>query len=216
MPLTAVSSSDIWKLEDRDVNPSPYYAGPDVAKLRSGGSLCVLENFKTRQQITPYTCGPVAALMVLEHFQGSWPEDELTVAQKMGTNKISGTDPEQMAAYFREQGWQVQHNGVKAAPKEYGLWKSWVLEHLRHRVPVMVENVDWGGHWRVIIGFDDLGNDYEDDDVLILADPCDSTDHRCDGYNVTSALRFYDMWFDSRLFKSSLQTRPYVVAEPRG
>jgi hypothetical protein len=36
---------------------------------------------------------------------------------------------------------------------------------------------DWGGHWQVIIGYDTMGTEVEQDDVLIVADPYDTTDH---------------------------------------
>ena len=40
----------------------------------------------------------------------------------------------------------------------------------------------FGGHWQVIIGYDDMGTEDTKDDVLILADPYDTTDQNQDGY----------------------------------
>lgn len=77
-----------------------------------------------------------------------------------------------------------------------------------------MENVDWGGHWRVIIGFDTMGDDQDANDVLILADPYDTTDHRQDGYGIVPAQRFYYMWFDAQLFRKGEQRRQWVTAVP--
>ena len=78
----------------------------------------------------------------------------------------------------------------------------------------MVENVDWGGHWRVIIGHDTLGDREGMNDVLILADPYDTTDHAQDGYNIISASRFYYMWFDAHLFRDKEKRRQWLTAVP--
>ena len=69
---------------------------------------------------------------------------------------------------------------------------------------IIVENVEFGGHWRVIIGCDELY-----DDVLIFADPFDTSDHKQDGYTCGSLDRFYWMWFDKRE-----RNQPWLVATP--
>ena len=53
---------------------------------------------------------------------------------------------------------------------------------------------DWGGHWQVIIGYDTMGTETTQDDVIIVADPYDTTDHNQDGYGVYGAERFYYNW----------------------
>ena len=58
----------------------------------------------------------------------------------------------------------------------------------------MVAWNDWGGHWQVVIGYDTLGTETTQDDVLIVADPYDTTDHNQDGYTVYGAERFYYNW----------------------
>ena len=48
----------------------------------------------------------------------------------------------------------------------------------------------WEG--RVVIGYDDMGTpDYSYDDVFILADSNDTTDHNADGYTVVNAQRLF-------------------------
>jgi hypothetical protein len=50
----------------------------------------------------------------------------------------------------------------------------------------------WGGHWQIIIGYDSLGTPSTADDVLILAEPYDTTDHCQDGYTIVSLQHFYE------------------------
>ena len=40
------------------------------------------------------------------------------------------------------------------------------------------------------IGYDTMGTEYEGDDVLIVADPFNTTDHNQDGYGVYDMERF--------------------------
>ena len=65
-----------------------------------------------------------------------------------------------------------------------------ITENLSSNRPIMVENIDWSGHWRVIIGYDSCG---DEGDVLILADPYDVTDHCQDGYVIESFDKFFSM-----------------------
>ena len=48
-----------------------------------------------------------------------------------------------------------------------------------------------GGHWQVVIGYDDMGAETTQDDVMIMADPYDTTDYNQDGYFIYGAERFY-------------------------
>ena len=48
-----------------------------------------------------------------------------------------------------------------------------------------------GWTYSVIIGYDDIGTNIIEDDVLIVADPFDTTDHVCDGYTIWSFERLY-------------------------
>ena len=49
---------------------------------------------------------------------------------------------------------------------------------------------DWRGHWQVIIGYDTMGTETTQDDVIVVADPYDTTDHNQDGYGVYGVERF--------------------------
>ena len=168
------------------------------------------------QQTTEYTCGPAAALMVVEHFQGRSEEDELAIGKIMGTKSYTGTNTKGMVKYFKKKGWQVTSSADKdKTPQNTQEFKAFVVEHLKRNVPIMVENVDWGGHWRVIIGYDTMGtDDITSSDVLIMADPYDTADHLQDGYVVVPAEKFFYMWFDSHLFAAGDRKQQWLAAEP--
>ena len=83
-----------------------------------------------------------------------------------------------------------------------------------NKVPVMVDWTDWGGHWQVIIGIDTCDTDDPYDDVLIMADPYDVTDHNKDGYFVVPFGRFFYMWREGICaHKSNPYEQPFVVAK---
>ena len=74
----------------------------------------------------------------------------------------------------------------------------------------------WGGHWQVIIGYDTMGTETTQDDVIIVADPYDTTDHNQDGYGVYPAERLmynftmYDSFPESEGGNDML----FIVASP--
>ena len=84
--------------------------------------------------------------------------------------------------------------------------------------PIMVGWNDWGGHWQVIIGYDTMGTETTQDDVVIVADPYDTTDHNQDGYGVYSAERFlYNFTFYNFFDDASgeLNDMCFLVATPQ-
>ena len=201
-----------------DVADSPYFKSADVYHLTSGGSLLLLEKYATKQQESAYTCGPAAAWTVVRHFLGSVPETEKEIAGIMGTRpagmKDPGTNVRGMSRYFEAKGWIVKNSLNNGSPKTYRDFLQFVDANLKNKIPIMVENVDWGGHWRVIIGHDTMGDRENANDVLVLADPYDTTDHLQDGYGFVSAQRFYYMWFDAQLFREGERLRPWLTAVP--
>ncbi|MDO4935581.1 MAG: papain-like cysteine protease family protein [Phascolarctobacterium sp.] len=208
-------SEDLREIPSADVPNSPYYKDVDVYHMGNTATRTILTNFATRQQRTNYTCGPVAAMMVADYFLRTTPYDEMAVAKIMGTKKFSGTDIAGMVAYFEKLGWQVTDSRKERSPETYRYFLHWVTNNLAKGTPIIVENVEMGGHWRVIIGYDTMGTAVEDDDVLIMADPYDTNDHKRDGYTINSAMRFYYMWFDTKILLKGEQTKPYIIAKPK-
>ena len=203
-----------------DVKDSPYYKKVDIYNMKSGGSLLILEKYRTYQQHADYTCGPAAALTVVQYFTGKSPDTEMEIAKIMETHpagvKDPGTNTRGMSRYFEQKGWTVKNSLKDGSPETYVKFLDFVDRNLKQGIPIMVENVDWGGHWRVIIGHDSLGDKHGENDVLLLADPYDTSDHSQDGYNIISAERFYYMWFDAHLFREREKNRQWLTAVPPG
>ncbi len=91
---------------------------------------------------------------------------------------------------------------------------KWVTGHLNADRPIMVEWVDWDGHWQAIIGYDTQGTPGIGDDVIIFADPYDTSDSWQDGYYYYPAERWFYMWNDRAVAPKPYQLQPFVVVEP--
>ena len=70
-----------------------------------------------------------------------------------------------------------------------GIWMENIQNWLAEGKPVMICWNDWGGHWQIIIGYDTMGTETQQDDVFLVADSYDTTDHNQDGYGVYPAER---------------------------
>lgn len=198
-----------------DIKESPYFKHPDFYNMQSNEHLTLLPKFATTQQVTYYTCGPAAANMVVKYYNGDIIDNELAVGKIMSTSSTVGTNTKGMVKYFEKLGWEV-HSSVKdKTPDNYVDFLKFVESNLKNNTPIIVENVDWGGHWRVIIGYDTMGTEHKSDDVLIVADPFDTTDHLQDGYGIVPAERFFYMWFDHQLYSRSEQQRQWLTAKPK-
>ena len=111
----------------QDIKSSPYFAAPDIYNMQSNENLVLLPKFKTRQQITGYTCAPAAAAMVVEHFLGNLPHSEMEMAKIMGTNNINGTTVKGIAKYFKDLGWEVKSSATEDAPNKFSVFASTLL-----------------------------------------------------------------------------------------
>ena len=125
-----------------------------------------------------------------------------------------GTNPLNMVKFFQKIGWEVRSSLDAPGFGTYTAFKEFVQKNLSQGVPIMVENVEWGGHWRVIIGYDTLGTKSTLDDVLIMADPYDTCDHNQDGYVVQNGEKFYSMWFDHSMLPKKQRSQPWIIAQP--
>lgn len=211
---TGSSGGSAQYIGKRDLKNSPYFPKLDFYNMQSTDTLILLPKFKTSQQITGYTCGPAAANMVVAYFNGQPLHDEMKTAEIMGSSKFNGTNTKGMVRYFKEINWQVRSSADSSTPKNYPAFLNFVKTNLQNNTPVIVENVEWGGHWRVIIGYDTMGTETNSDDVLIMADPFDTADHIQDGYNIQPAEKFFYMWFDHQLFSKNEQARQWLTAVP--
>lgn len=199
----------------KEINHSDsiYYPQIDFYNMTSNADRIILKNYPTYQQMTEYSCGPAAALTVLNFF-GNHDFDEEKLIKLMKTKPKIGTNLKNMAKFFKSIGWKVQ-SSLGKQPMDELAFQKFVVKNLSQNKPILVENVEFGGHWRVIIGVDGM-NTPDDlyDDVLIFADPYDTSDHKQDGYTFGSLDRFYSMWFDHCMLPKCERTQPWLIATP--
>ena len=199
-----------------DHNRSRYYVANDFYNMKSDGSLHILSHFETYQQTTEYTCGAASALMVLNWF-GKKKYHETAVAQLVESHPNKGSSVENIVDFFDLIGWDVDFKADSEKKFEtVEEVERFFVETIDSGVPIMVDWVDWAGHWQVLIGIDTCGSESPFDDVLIFADPYDVTDHKQDGYYTFPLGRFFGMWREGVCAeKDKPHVQPYVIAKPK-
>lgn len=198
-----------------DEEDSRYYVVNDYYNMKSADGLHIIPEFETYQQTTEYSCGPSSALMVLNNY-GNNDYNELEICGMCGTDENKGTTVEGLAGFFEEIGWKVESNAdTEMRFEAIEDAEQFLIDSIDKGTPVMVDWEDWRGHWQVVIGIDTCGNDIPYDDVLIMADPYDVTDHYQDGYYNVPFGRFFDMWREGPCAqKAEPYEQPYVIATP--
>lgn len=195
---------------------SRYYVANDYFQMKSDATLHILHQFQTYQQTTEYTCGAASALMVFNWF-GQKQYHEKAVAGLLETHCTKGSSVENIADLFDLLGWNVDYHActdrrfqtIEAAEQA-------IIDYIDRGIPMMIDWVDWAGHWQVLIGIDTCGTDTPYDDVLIFADPYDVTDHKQDGYYTYPLGRFFGMWREGPCAqKVEPYRQPFVAAWPK-
>ena len=196
-------------------NNSIYFTENDFYNMKSTDDRVILQHYPTYQQTKEYTCGPAAALTVL-YYYGNKNYDEMSLATAMKTQGYPiGTNPANMVKFFESIGWNVDSSLNHKIFAKYDDFKDWVIDNLNENTPIMVENIEWGGHWRVIIGYDTMETENPLDDVLIMVDPYDTSDHNQDGYTINNSCRFFSMWFDHSMLPKKQRNQPWIIAKPQ-
>ena len=194
-----------------DVPNSRYYPALDFYNMKSGGSLTILENFKTFQQTTEVTCGPACIVMLLEYYgiyDGQGDREMYGLRENKERPESMLKDLIHMLESFGE--WDIYSTYDLEDPED--MPEDLIINSLLKGKPVIFGDDDWGGHWRVIIGYDDMGDDILENDVLIVADPYDTTDHNQDGYGVIPFDRLYYNW--SNRFDPDFSHYLFLIASP--
>ena len=201
-----------------------YYTANDFFNLHSTDTLTILSQFQTVQQTTDYTCGAAAALMILRYYNvGGWTEESIADAMRIrppaGKEKgIYGTSTRQLVSFFMSAGFLVESSLDRGEPYSFTdarAFRDWATASLKNGIPIMVEWLDWGGHWQVLIGIDTMGTEDISDTVLIFADPYDTSDHHRDGYYIFGLERFFSMWMDAQYFYEEESVQQWVIATPK-
>jgi hypothetical protein len=195
-----------------DVKDSPYFPVLDFYHMKSMGSLTILEHFKTFQQTTEYSCGPSCVLMILDYYGMYHGQNDREAYELREHKERPETTLKDIILMLRSYGeWDIYSTYDLENPNIVP--KDLILNSLKERKPVMFGDDEWGGHWRIIIGYDDMGDENEANDVLIVADPYDTSDHNQDGYTVISFQRLFYNW--SNRFVPDFSHHLFVIASPK-
>lgn len=200
---------------------SPYWKPLDVFNMTPTANLSVIPNFKTAQQSTEYSCGAVSSFLVLNYY-GVTDYGEMELCQMGNVSDQTGVGVDGVSKIFTDLGWNVTTNRTAnleldpyAEADDPNNFTNWVRTNLDAGTPIMVDWLDWAGHWQVIIGYDTMGtDDHFGDDVLIVADPYDTSDHYQDGYFTIPAERFFYMWREGVYTGEGPEFTPWVIATP--
>ncbi|WP_205666434.1 cysteine peptidase family C39 domain-containing protein [Anaerosphaera multitolerans] len=178
-----------------DHKDSPYFSTVDFYNAKSTDDFVILSKFKTQQQSSEWSCGITSLLMVLNHYNilGDWNEYTLAELRPQGLTPEGTSLSDLVEVVEQVGGFEIESS--KDFKSEEELQEKFTLdyiqENLKEGTPIIIGWNDWGGHWQVIIGYDTMGTESTQDDVLIVADAYDTTDHNQDGYGVYPAERFY-------------------------
>lgn len=197
---------------------TPYFNQLDFFNMKSTETLTILEKFKTQQQTSEWSCGVTSGLMVLNWYDALGDYNEKTLAE-LRPNKLTpeATSLRQLIEVFNGVGGFDLFStfDVEGEVSEYFTF-DFVQKTLAEGTPIMVGWNDWGGHWQVIIGYDTLGTETTQDDVIIVADSYDTTDHNQDGYGIYSAERFiYNFTFYDFFDEAELNDMVFLIAKPQ-
>lgn len=197
-----------------DHKDSKYFSTMDFYNLKPSDTLAILPKFKTLQQSSEWSCGPASVMMVLEYFGKLDDYDELSLAKLRPQKEKPGpTDLKDMVRIFNAVGGFEIITRFDGGAEIDETKKLAALENfIKSGYPVLVLWNAFGAHWQVIIGYDNMGTQTTADDVIILADPYDTTDHNQDGYTVYSAERFVYGWTTGRFFGNNPQDNDFQFA----
>ena len=203
-----------------DHQDSPYFSSLDYYNLESDDTLTILTHFQTQQQTSEWSCGVSSALMVINWYGllGDYNEESLAAFRSNGT-AAEATSLRQLIEIFEGVGGFELYSTYDCLDTVYDVFTfDYIQETLAAGNPIIIGWNDWGGHWQVIIGYDDMGTETTQDDVIIVADPYDTTDHNQDGFGVYSAERFlynftfYDFFDES---EGDCNDMCFLVATPQ-
>lgn len=197
---------------------SPYFSSVDFYNAENTDSLTILPHFKTTQQTTWWSCGVSATQMVMNYYDrlGDWNEETLAALRDDHNDIHMGTCLDQVIEMFEKAGGFELETTYDYQDNLDAVNLAFIKDHIKQGIPVIVGWNDWSGHWQVIIGYDDMGTEYEGDDVIIVADSFDTTDHNQDGYGVYGGERFiYNFtFFDFFGDNDHLRDKCFVAVKP--
>lgn len=201
-----------------DHQNSPYFSTLDFYNMESNDTLTILTNFETLQQTSEWSCGVASSLMILNWYDALGEYNESTLAEFRSNGlDAAATSLRQAIQIFEGVGGFDLYSTFDCVDTVHDVFTlDFIQETLKSGKPIMVGWNDWGGHWQVIIGYDTMGTETAQDDVIIMADAYDTTDHNQDGYGVYGAERFlYNFTFYDFFPEEELNDMCFLVATPQ-
>lgn len=195
---------------------SAYYPILNFYDGEISETLKILPKFKTYQQTSATSCGDAAAFMALRYFgiENVTEYDlykEAKTSPKKGTNTIPLANAIKKLANDKVDVEYKQDNKNVEYEEFLKLIKR--CTDPTNKSIMLLESVEWGGHWMTLIGYDDMGTEGSADDVLVFADPFDTTDHNQDGYYITSLQRYFETWFDAHYLDTNNNYNQYIIVK---
>ena len=219
IPYTNVLNNEGADVSERagDHPDSPYFYSADFYNMKSTKTRLILSHFKTIQQTSWWSCGPASVMMVLNYYGdlGSWNEKNLAALRSDHSAQHIGTCLDQMMDMIKGSSKLQMVTTYDYQDNLDQIDMAFFREQILDGYPVLIGWNDWGGHWEVVIGYDTMGTETESDDVLILADPFDTSDHNQDGYGAISAERFiYNFSFYDFFPEGHTRDKCFIVVKP--
>lgn len=197
-----------------DEPTSRYHKFVDYYNMTDNDTRLILTGYRGFQQTMASSCGICSTFTVLAYYGKNieiWNEEFLVKTYEDINDKVifnsgvGGSGLKKLVTqglgfdnfdYTSNSAAKYVDDETSVRFYTYEMFTEWVVENLSKGTPMPISWRPHGGHWEVIIGYDDMGTDYPYDDVLVLADSADSWDHYQDGYNTLVASQFYHQWFN--------------------
>lgn len=197
-----------------------YFKHFDYFNLKSGNGLHMVEKFESGIQELANSCAPVCVKLILNFYGKKLTQSESELCEIFNSRPYPyGTKLCDLLKGVEKVCDNKTISSLESSKKgskrfnTFKEFKEFVLHYIDKQIPIIVENVDYGGHYKILIGYDEV-SDVEEEDVLIFADPSDFNDGREDGYNYFPAERFFYMWFDSNCLAEEERLQPFVIILP--
>jgi len=190
---------------------SEYYKILDVYNMQPNQNRSILTHFKTYQQTSEFSSPCSLIIMILTYYNMSAPSERHCSAVDFGYNTEAMKGTYDRTEVFNKStipifadklknvyGLEVETSGDyvnKTMPfEDEKSFSVWIKKQINDGNILIVLYNDWAGQYAAVIGVDDMGTDLTNDDVIILADAYDTTDHLQDGYTIWGLDRFFHLW----------------------
>ncbi len=186
-----------------DTENDPYYTVHDYYTMQSTDTRILMSGFAPYQQTMADSDGIACALMIFNNegkdIYGDYSEVALVDKYEELTKKEiykAGTTSDGLAKLFQSFG-MTAYNGNIDAPTSNVDFPEWIQGLLADNQYLMVHwQSGLNACWMIVIGYDTMGTDSINDDVIIFANPFDAMDHFQDGYYIYHFARFFKWWRD--------------------